>query len=86
MKKIPMNNGDFYSKFHDLVCKLKDYFEENDILIGTSDPAGMTHHEIALIAAWECFHKNKDLAILIDKYKKDMEAITPQYSAEVYHV
>lgn len=86
MKKVPLDNAEFYSEFHKLVCELKDWFEDNDIFIGTSDPAGMTHHEIAVIAAWECFHKTSDVADLIDKSKKKMEHITNQYKAEMYHV
>jgi hypothetical protein len=86
MNNVPVNNKDFYEEFHKLVCKMQKYFEDNDINIGTDDPAGMSHHEIALIAAWECFHKNEKLSSMIDDTKKTMSEISNKYMPEVFHV
>lgn len=77
--RVPIENGLFYSEFHKLVCEIKDYFEDNDIAIGTDDPAGMTNHEIAIICAWECFHKNAELSDIILSCKKRMSELEPGY-------
>lgn len=86
MKKVPINNTLFYQEFHRLVNTLINHFEENDINIGSNDPAGMSHHEIAMIAAWECFHKDEVTAKIIDQAKRQMESKTEDFKFQIYHL
>ena len=86
MKQLPMGNNLFYAKFHSFVNELEEVFDREDINIGTSDPAGMSNHEIATIAAWECFHKTPEIAKMIDLVKKEMHEIDKRYAPNVFHL